>query len=252
MKKIAIVTGASSGMGREFIIQMSRKYPSLEEIWVIARRQERLRELEKQMKNIRIRAFVLDLKEKNSFEVIRAALCKEKPRVGILVNSAGFGISGPFENLSEEEIDGMVELNCNALTKITRIVLPYMGKGTQIYQIASSAAFCPQPGFSAYAATKAYVLSFSLALRQEIGKKGMKVTAVCPGPVKTEFFDTAYKYEEMKFYKKLAMADPKKVAAKALKDGRKNKAVSVYGITMQIVRFFCRICPTELIVKLIY
>lgn len=252
MKKIAIVTGASSGMGKELIVQISRKYPSLEEIWVIARRKERLQKLTKQVQNVPIRFFALNLKEKKSYEILKTTLEKEKPRVGILVNSAGFGISGCFEKLSEEEIDGMVELNCNALTKMTHIVLPYMGRGAQIYQFASSAAFCPQPGFSVYAATKAYVLSFTLALRQELSGKGIKVTAVCPGPVKTEFFDTAYKHEEMKFYKKFVMADPKKVVCKALKDGKSKKAVSVYGIAMKLVRIFSRICPEELMIKFIH
>lgn len=252
MKKIAIVTGASSGMGKELIVQISRKYPSLEEIWIVARRQERLLEIKKQIKNVHIRSFALDLNDKKSFEILKTALDEEKPRVGILANSAGFGISGSFEKLTEEEIDGMIELNCNALTKITRMILPYMGRGAQIYQFASSAAFCPQPGFSIYAATKAYVLNFTLALRQEIRNKGIKVTAVCPGPVKTEFFETAYKYEEMKFYKKFVMADPKKVVKKALQDGKKNKAVSIYGVAMKFLRILCKICPEELIVKFIH
>ena len=93
----------------------------------------------------------------------------------------------------------MIELNCTALSRMTYMVLPYMEKGAHIFQFASSAAFCPQPGFSIYAATKAYVLSFTMALRQEVAARGIKVTTICPGPVKTEFFETAYQHQEMKF-----------------------------------------------------
>lgn len=251
MKKIAIVTGASSGMGREFILQIVKKYPVLEEIWVIARREDRLIALKEQIKDVEIRPFVFDLRNNDSFEKLKVILQKEKPRVGILANSSGIGISGNFETLSEEEIVNMIELNCTALSRMTYMVLPYMEKGAHIFQFASSAAFCPQPGFSIYAATKAYVLSFTMALRQEVAARGIKVTAICPGPVKTEFFETSYQHQEMKFYKKFVMADTKKVVKKALEDGKRNKAVSVYGFTMKVMRILCAILPEELIIKFI-
>ena len=144
----------------------------------------------------------------------------------------------------------MIRLNCEALTRVTYLVLPYMSRGSFIYQMASSAGFAPQPNFTVYAATKAYVKSFSIALRQELAGQGIKVTAVCPGPVKTEFFDRAYEQEEMKFYKRFVMADPKKVVSKAIRDARKNKAVSVYGITMKVTRIICKILPGKWIAKI--
>ena len=136
----------------------------------------------------------------------------------MLVNCSGLGLAGKFDRQEEEMLDQMVKVNCLALTRITRAVLPYMPRKARIVQVASSAAFVPQPGFAVYAATKSYVLNLSLALRQELKKRGIIVTAVCPGPVKTEFFDTAYQKKEMKLYKKLAMAKPEKVVKKALRD----------------------------------
>ena len=247
MKKIAIVTGASSGMGREFVRQLAERYPVLDEIWAVARREERLLELQKETGNVRIRAFSLDLKEEESFRNIAECLRRESPGVRILVNGSGIGISGDFMDLSEKEISDMVAVNCGALTKMTYLVLPYMKKGAMIYQFASAAAFSPQPGFAVYAAAKAYVLRFSTALRQELKKKGIRVIAVCPGPVKTEFLEKAYGKQEMSFYKKLVIADCKKVVSRAIEDGKKGRAVSVYGGTMKFLRIISRLLPEEVL-----
>ena len=250
MRNIALVTGASSGMGKEFVCEIAKKYKGLDEIWVIARRKDRLRELKKEIVGTRVRMLPLDLTKEESFERLTKVLAKEQPDVRILVNASGYGIAGPFEFQTEEDASGMVRLNCEALTRVTYLVLPYLRRGSFIYQIASSAGFAPQPGFTVYAATKAYVKSFSIALRQELSWREIKVIAVCPGPVKTEFFDRAYEQEEMKFYKKFVMADPKKVVRKAIRDARKNKAVSVYGMTMKVTRIICKLLPGRWIAKI--
>ena len=239
MRNIALVTGASSGMGKEFVREISKKYKGLDEIWVVARRRERLRELKKEIIGTRVRILPLDLMEEESFERLKMVLAKEQPVVRILVNASGYGISGSFEHQTEEDAAGM-----------TYLVLPYLRRGSFIYQMASSAGFAPQPNFTVYAATKAYVKSFSIALRQELSYQGIRVIAVCPGPVKTEFFDRAYEQEEMKFYKKFVMADPKKVVRKAIRDARKNKAVSVYGMTMKVTRVICKLLPGRWIAKI--
>ena len=240
MRNIALVTGASSGMGKEFVREISKKYKGLDEIWVVARRRERLRELKKEIIGTRVRILPLDLMKEESFERLKMVLAKEQPVVRILVNASGYGISGSFEHQTEEDAAG----------RITYLVLPYLRRGSFIYQMASSAGFAPQPNFTVYAATKAYVKSFSIALRQELSYQGIRVIAVCPGPVKTEFFDRAYEQEEMKFYKKFVMADPKKVVKKAIRDARKNKAVSVYGMTMKVTRVICKLLPGRWIAKI--
>ena len=250
MREIALITGASSGIGKEFVRQIAKKYQGLDEIWVIARRADRLKELKKEIRFTKVRILPLDLTREESMGRFQKILAKERPLVRILVNASGFGIAGSFEHQTQEDAKEMVRLNCEALTRITYLVLPYVRKGSFIYQMASSAAFAPQPGFAVYAASKAYVKSFSIALRQELSDQGIKVIAVCPGPVKTEFFDRAYQQEEMKFYKKFVMADPKKVVRKAIHDARRNKAVSVYGCSMKITRIFCKIIPAKWIAKI--
>ena len=245
--KIGLITGASSGMGRQCVCQMAEKYRALDEIWVVARRRERLLELQKKVKTT-IRIFVLDLCEKESWEKLSQSLKEVRPEIKILVNASGFGKMGNFEDgIIWEEAD-MVSLNCTALTAVTRLALPFMGKNSRIWQFCSAAAFLPQPGFAVYAATKAYVLSFSRALNQELKKRGIRVTAVCPGPVKTEFFHTACKGGlKIPVYKGLFMADPAKVVKKAIKDGEKGKALSIYGPFMKGFYMLTRILPPGLI-----
>lgn len=183
---IAVVTGATSGMGRECAIQLWEQFKGLDEIWAIGRRKERLEQL-KDFIGIPVRTFELDLTEEKDLERLKAALTQAGPQVKFLVNAAGFGKIGGVRELSVSDQTGMAELNCTALTAVTSMVLPFMPNNSRILQFASSAAFLPQPGFAVYAATKAYVLSYSRALNRELKDRGISVTAICPGPVKTEF-----------------------------------------------------------------
>lgn len=191
--KIAIVTGASSGLGREFVRQITRLYKNLDEIWVVARRAERLEELKEKLP-VYIRVFAGDMEEDLIYKQVLNRLENQNPDVRMLVNAAGFGKMGTIEEIAAEDKKlqlRMIDLNCRGLTEMTLTCLPYMSKGSRIINVASAAAFCPQSGFAVYAATKSYVLSFSKGLGAEVRKKGIIVTAVCPGPVDTEFFDVA-------------------------------------------------------------
>ncbi len=248
--KIAVVTGASSGMGKEFVIAIDKNYGAvLDEIWVLARRKERLEELQSKVKT-KLRIFAVDLLQEESYEEYLDSLKKYKPTVGILVNSSGFGKIGAFSEVTRENNLSMVELNCHALTKVTYDTLPYMKKGGRILQLASSAAFLPQPEFAVYAASKSYVLSLTRALKYELMDRGIYVTAVCPGPVKTEFFDIAEENSQIALYKRLVMANPVKVVEKALADAKAGKVKSVYGILMQAFEILCKVVPHEVILKI--
>ena len=235
MKKIAVITGASSGMGREMAFQLADHFEVLEEIWLIARRKERLEELRGQFPAA-IRCFALDITDETERKQLEAALAEEKPDVKFLVNAAGFGKIGNVGDLSEGDECGMVRLNCEALCAMT--------------QFASSAAFLPQPKFAIYAATKSFVLSYSRALKQELKPKGIGVTAVCPGPVKTEFFDIAETTGKIPLYKRLVMANPKRVVRLAIMDAAVGKNISIYGITMKAFFLLCKILPHSLILRL--
>jgi len=139
-------------------------------------------------------------------------------------------------------------LNCIALTHVTKLCIPYMTEGSRILNLASASAFCPQPSFAVYAATKSYVLSFSRGLREEMKNHKIYVTAVCSGPVKTEFFDVSGKKSKSAI-KDAVMAEPKKVVRQALIDSKKRKAVSVYGIPMKFSKVATKLFPHSLILS---
>ena len=165
--KIAVVTGASSGMGREFVRQLADRFNGIDEIWVIARREDRLKELVSTVP-VRLRIFAVDLTDHKELMDFQCTLEEEHPDVKWLINSAGFGKIGPVGSLNLADEAGMVDLNCKALCVVTHMVLPYLSGNSRIIQLASSAAFLPQPDFAIYAATKSFVLSYSRALNEEL------------------------------------------------------------------------------------
>ncbi len=202
MKRIAVITGASSGIGRRFAETLA-SHGSYDEVWVIARSAERLEAL-KDVIPFPVRALPLDLAEPRSADEYKALLDMEKPEIALLINSSGYGKFDATVNLTLEENLGMVDLNCRALTAITYLSLPYMRRGSEILQIASVAAFQPIPYINVYGASKAYVLSFSRALGSELRKAGIRVLAVCPFWTKTAFFDRAVKKDKDAVVKKYA------------------------------------------------
>lgn len=247
--KIAIVTGASSGIGREFVHQLEHFYKELDEIWVIARREDRLQELKKGMKTY-VRIFVGDMTEELVYKQVLNRLENQSPDVRMLVNAAGFGKYGTVEEIAEEDKKlqlKMIDLNCRGLTQMVTVCLPYMSKGSRIINLASAAAFCPQSGFAVYAASKSYVLSFSRALHEELKNKEIYVTAVCPGPVQTEFFEQSGFSDS--FTKEAVMVHAKDVVTQALVDAREKKDVSVYGTLMKSAEVAAKVLPHKVIMK---
>ena len=188
--KIAIVTGASSGMGREFVRQL-HNYVQPDEIWAIARRKEALEQLAAET-SIPVRPISLDLGKEASFREFAALLEAEQPQISLLVNAAGFGRFGDFDTVSLEEDLRMIDLNCKALVAMTRLCLPYMYKGSHVLQLDSLSAFQPVPYITTYGATKAFVLSYTRACNAELKPRGIRMMAMNPAWVKTEFFNHAF------------------------------------------------------------
>lgn len=245
---IAIITGASSGIGREFVKQITTYEKQLDEIWVIARRKDRLEELQKEV-SCKLRIFVGDLLSKAFLAKLEDTLITEEPNVRVLVNSAGFGKNGSFIDILKEDRHSqpqMLELNCNILLQLIQIVLPFMRGNNHIINLSSGSAFCPQPYFTVYAATKSFVLSLSRGLASELKKQKIYVTAVCPGPVQTEFF--LQKGMQTASWKEPFMASAELVVKKALKDAYKNRTTSVYGPAMKMMRIITKILPKSWII----
>jgi hypothetical protein len=254
-QKIAIITGASSGIGKAFLELLARDKGELykaqfDEIWAVARREEALNEIASSVEGVKIVPVVADLTDISGINVIENKLKREEPAVGLLVNSAGMGIKGPVMEKSSRAIDDTVKLNCSALSLMIRVTAPFMKSengNAGIINIASSAGFLPQPNFAAYAASKSYVISFSRAMSYELKPQKIDVMAVCPGPVRTDFQRRATEGKEADFtdWRKNFVADPVKLATVSLKASRKGKRMLVYPFSQKFLHLASKIVPTS-------
>ena len=248
--KIAIVTGASSGMGREFVRQLSA-YVQVDEIWAIARRQDALEALKAEAP-VPVRPVVLDLLESESFDKVRAMLEAEQPDIRLLVNAAGFGKFGAYHKTSIEEDCRMIDLNCKALLVMTRLCIPYMQPGSHILELDSLSAFQPVPYITTYGATKAFVLSYSRAMNRELKEKSIRVMAMNPGWVKTEFFRHAFQSNsdsEVQYFDRLYEA------ADVVKTGlhdlyRTKKDCSIHGFPVKMQVFLVKLVPHRFVMDI--
>ncbi len=246
--KIAIVTGASSGMGKEFVLQLEQ-YVQVDEIWVIARREQALNALTGQCRAA-IRPVVLDLSTEEAFTQYENLLQAENPNVKLLVNAAGFGKFGSFEKIPLADELKMIDLNCKALVAVTRLTLPYMKKGSHILQLDSLSAFQPVPYITTYGATKSFVLSYSRAMNAELKKSGIRMMAMNPGWVKTEFFNHAFQTSttEVQYFNHLYEAAD--VVATGLKHLYKTKKdVSIHGLPIRNQVRLVKLLPHSLVMK---
>lgn len=230
--KIAVITGASSGMGYAFAEQIDGRLCRTDEIWLLARRREPMEELARTMQT-KTRVVAIDLTDDRDLARFREVLALSGAKITLLVNCAGAGSYGAFAAQPEEDAGRTVRLNAEALTRLTGICLPYMRRGSRIVQFASGAAFVPQKHFAVYAASKAYVYSFGRALGRELKERGITVTTVCLGPVDTPFLDRAYTDRaQMGRLKRLTLVSPRRVVGKAIDDCIRGRAVSVCGMPM--------------------
>ena len=240
---IAVITGASSGIGREFVLQLDKAH-SFDEIWVISRSAGKMSALESETR-AKIRVIALDLTKMESISEYSAILSEQKPNVTVLVNASGFGRFGAFCDVTLEDQLEMIDLNDKALVAMTYATLPYMSEGGQIYQMGSLSSFQPVPYIGVYGASKAFVLSFSRALNVELKSRKIKVMAVSPGWVKTDFFDRAATDNTITYYNKFFT--PQQVVTRALSDMKKGKDVSTVGFSIRAQVLLTKLIPHKLV-----
>ena len=242
--KIAIVTGASNGMGREFAKILDRE--NLEEIWGIGLEEENLKQLADELATP-FRAFAVDLTNGGVDQVVEQ-LQQGNHDVHWLVNSAGFGKFGRYDEIPVEQSTNMVRLNCECLVEMTERVLPFMSAGARIAQFSSVAAFQPTPYQNVYAATKAFVHSYSRALNVELKPRKITCTAVCPYWTKTAFFDRAEQQNNV-VTNMVVLYDPKAVVEKAYKDIKRGKDFSMYGFVARSQTRLVKFLPIKMVMN---
>ena len=239
--RIAVITGASSGLGREFASQIGRD-ESLDEVWVIARREAQLREVQEICARP-VRPVPMDLTVPENIDALLALFQKENPEIAYLVCAAGYGRIGPTAEIPLRDNDGMIDLNCRAAVAVTTVALPWLVKGSRVLEICSTAAFQPMPYLNVYAATKAFLQSYTKTLHYELLLTGIHVTAVCPYWIRdTEFIQNALKTDE-NGYGFFLSGRVRSVVRWALFDSRLNLWVSTPGPICMAHRLVAKFIP---------
>ena len=248
----ALITGASAGIGREFARLLA---PRARSIVLVARRRERLEELRdelsRQNPNLTVHIREIDLAEKEQVQQLVQSLQPEMIEVDLLINNAGLGDLGSFADSDVEKIEKMLLVNTFALTLLTRNLLPAMitQKNGGILNVSSSAGFLPIAEFSVYAATKAYVTSFSEALRAELRGTGVSVCALCPGPVHTEFTQVAKRSDASADLPgaEIVYVSASDVARAGLDALVNDRALVIPGLVMKIGMALVRMLPMAIL-----
>jgi short-subunit dehydrogenase len=245
VKNVSLITGASAGLGVDFARQLSARGHRLV---LAARRKDRLESLAKELGNAR--AVAIDLSRKDAAAKLLADVEAADEQVDLLVNNAGFGLIGRFAELDAKRLRQMIDLNVGTLTDLCRAVAPQMiaRKSGGILNVASTAAFQPGPKMAVYFATKAFVLSFTEAVHEELKPHGINVSCLCPGPTRTEFGKVAG-FGGNAAFDRVAMEAPEVVAA-GLRGLEKNHAVVVPGIVNKIVAASTRFAPRPIVRKI--
>ena len=245
---IAILTGASAGLGKSFFHSLVTRHPDLDGIWLIARRRERL-EVMAAGCPIPVTVLAMDLVDSANYDALGEKLAAEGVQVKILINNAGLG---ELDNVADSDWrtqSRMVDLNCRALTAVTTVVLPFMERGGFVLNVCSIASFCPNTRMTVYSSTKAYVMSFTRGLREELKPLGINALAVCPGPMKTEFLDVANITDRSKMFKTLPYSDPDIVADRAVVLAGKGHSVYTPKFLFKLYRVLAKLVPHSLMMQ---
>ena len=247
--KTVIITGASAGLGREFFVNAAKIFKDAE-FWLIARREDKLKDTAELVGEVKSRVIPLDIASEQGLEAFNALLQAEKPDIELLINNAGFGKLGYVDEIDPYLQRAMVSLNCASPTAICAMAVKYMHKGSAIINVASIASFVPNPRMTVYSSTKAYIASFSKGLREELKPKCINVLAVCPGPMRTEFLDVAdITDENSKMFRTLPYCDAHVVADKSIKRAMKGKAYYTNKALYKFYRVIAKIVPHNVMMK---
>ena len=248
MKNIAIVTGASGGLGREFV-RLILEMPEVDEVWAMARSLDKLEALASEFGD-RVKPYPMDLSDVEAIKAFGESLKEADVKISFLVNNAGFAKFCAYDDISLDESINMINLNVSGVVAMGLVCIPYMPKGSHMINIASQASCQPLPYQNVYSSTKAFVRNYSRALNVELREKGIIVTAVCPGWIKTPLFDRGLIGAKKAASNFSNMSEPKDVAEKAMRDALRGKDMSVYSFYVKLCHLVAKILPQKLMIKI--
>ena len=247
---LAIITGASSGIGAEFARALCRE--GVDEFWFVARRKEKMEALGQSL-GVKYKVITADLGDKSGIAYLRAALELEKPEVDYLINCAGFGNFGSFDQLPEQQIEQMIDVNVKSTVLITHMTVPYMKRGSRIVTMGSGSCFTPLPYFNIYSSGKVFVLHYTKSLNYELKKYGIRATCFCPGWVETEFLGKACANTDVTHPRESAMKpmlNCKKVVDGCMKAVKRGQTMYVTGWYTKLQHLLFKLVPDPILTKL--
>ena len=244
MPRIAIITGATGGLGQEFVREVLRE--NVDEIWAVARNEKRLGEMKTKFGD-KVRIVRCDLSISDDLSALFHLMETEKPDIRLLINNAGIGEMGASTGFTDDEIVNEININCKAMCLLCNHAVPFMLAGSHILNISSASSFQPVPYINLYAASKAFVRSYTRALNVELKSKGIICTAVCPGWIDTEMLQKEYNGKPVKFP---GLVSPNRVAVQALRDSAKGKDMSICGLFVKYEHFLSKILPHKWLMQI--
>ncbi len=243
--KIAVITGGGSGLGSVYLSVIRERYPELDEYWILDIQKEKLETAAEA--DPKIRPVVLNLADQDSYPVLNDLLSAHQADIRILINNAGVETVSPFVDAPESKLVNTVRVNAEAVMRIDKTCIPFMGKGSMIIHTASIYAFSPVPGDAVYAASKAFVRSLSFSLHEELKKKGISVTTLNPGGMKTALDRSDLRRKGFS----MPYLDMRKVAEGALTQAEKGKASYTPHIYYRCYSLFCKLLPASLTARIL-
>lgn len=242
--RIAIITGATGDIGSAFVAELMRE--PLDQVWTLGRNERRLNELRDQYDE-RVVPLRCDLANPDGLAALQSSLQQLHPHICWLVNNAGIARMAATEDMAVSEIEQIISVNCSAPASIISMCLPFMHEGARVLNVSSASAFQPVPYLNLYAATKAFLRSYSRALGAELKPRGITVTAACPGWVDTSLLPRRINGEPVRFP---GLVAPERVVRQALSDARRGCDMSVCGLYTRWQHTVAKLLPQKLTMKL--
>ena len=246
---VAIITGATSGLGRKYVNAVMKQCPDVDEIWLLARRKERMTAIQSAYPQMKFHIIELDLAQEASYMQFAKILQQDHPQISAVIANAGVAYNGDVADMSAEQIQAMLNLNVSGTTRFVRECLKYMTKGSFVLLVSSASAFVPNPHLAVYSATKAYIASFGLALREELKGRQINVCTAMPGRMKTEMDEKLNKDGRQGVFELIPSLDVEKFAQRTIQAAQSGKASYTMLPFYKAYRVVAKLVPHRALIR---